>query len=502
VDAIDHGKAVLSAILPRNGDGGRRDLLDVALKRLTVEHFLDPQQRVIFQMLDQYLGAAGLVLPRSAVSDMLRGQPPGTALQYETFFDMLLASPPATEDFSWRVDQLRDLAAERQTGEALAQAMEILQRGAHTGKEFVQGHEAARAHAMTRFAEIEYGLRLMEAPAGDMRLEQDEILGDYAHRARSLRTGHGIISTSFPELDRAMGGGFQPSEFGLVVADTNVGKSSLCAHWAWHACTQQGKNVVVFTSETSRTQYRYKIIARHSRWLASCWASQPGWEWLADQYPQGLDTRLMRQGKLYGRGLEFLTATLGDFGSAPSYGRCWVAQVPLGATVGTIAAQFARLSRMFMADLVVVDYAALLRADRKRQSRREELADIAEAIKELARSAFDGRGVTIISPWQANREGSKAAKDRGYYTTSDLAETAGASSVSDAIFGLVEAGPDDSHGRRVPLNLGVVKLRDGERLRAPIELEADYATACYSLRSHTGPEAALADLGGLGEAPA
>ena len=39
----------------------------------------------------------------------------------------------------------------------------------------------------------------------------------------------------------------------------------MCCQFAWHAVTQQGRNVVIFTSETLRSQVRFRILARHSR---------------------------------------------------------------------------------------------------------------------------------------------------------------------------------------------------------------------------------------------
>jgi len=466
LDAVDLGKYLLSAILPRNGDAGSKDLLERALRLISPEHFADPQQRMMFQMLDWWLANVGTVLPVEHVGTMLRAQPPGVALQYAEYYRMIQQVPGRAEEFGIYVDQLRELAAARMTGEALTQAMQILRGGAQDGEEWLQGHGPAREHILSRLADVERALHLQEAPEGDIGLEAQDFLAEYSRRAEQSRRGHGVISTGLEDLDRALGGGIQPGELALVAAGSNIGKSTLCADWAWRACVKQGRNVVIFTSETNRIQFRNKIIARHSR------------EWGA-YLPEGLNTRDLRGGTLPPEQLQYLQPVVQHFADTPGHGRCWIAQVPRGATMGTLEARLSRISKMFPADLVIIDYLMLLRSDRKRQSRREELSEIVVQAKEMATGYLEGRGVPVVSPWQMNREGNKQARDvRGFYSLDDLAETAEASCTADLILGILPDGDDTSGGRQAPLKIGTVKVRDGEKLRNQIRLTADYAT-CY-----------------------
>src|SRR6516164_3655874 len=84
---------------------------------------------------------------------------------------------------------------------------------------------------------------------------------------------------------------------------TAAGKTSLAVDWIWRACVQQGKNVVVFTSETNRLQVRTKIIARHSRHL---YAGD-------SRLPEGLNTKDLRGGNLPDDKTEFLRYTVNHF---------------------------------------------------------------------------------------------------------------------------------------------------------------------------------------------
>ena len=488
MDAVDHGKHLLAAILPVNGDGGRKELLELALRQVSPEHFADPQQRLLFQMMEWYLENTGTVLPLAAIGDYLRSFPPGTAMQYEEYYRSVQLLGTSPEKFGYHAEQLRELAAERLTAEAFAQGMEILRHGAQDGQDWLKGHAAAREHVLSSLSEVERTLHLQVAPEGDVRAEAMDVMAEYGRRHEQRKLGHAVIRTGLAELDEALGGGMQRGELVLVAGGTNVGKTSLAVDWIWRACVQQGKNVVVFTSETNRLQVRTKIIARHSRHL---YAGD-------SRLPEGLNTKDLRGGNLPDDKTEFLRYTVNHFAESPSHGRCWVAQVPRGATIATLDARLSRISRMFPADLVVVDYLMLLRSDRKRQSRREELSEIVIAAKEMATGYMDGRGVPLVSPWQMNREGVKnAGTTRDRFTTEDLAETAEASCTADIILGLLPDGIEEAgkHGRETPVKIGTVKVRDGERLRDQMRLIVDYAT-CYFQPRQSGGDALAMDFGG------
>jgi len=486
LDAVDLGKRLLAAILPQNGDAGNKELLEQALRQVSPEHFADPQQRMLFQMLEWWLTNVGTVLPVDYVGSYFRDSPPGVALQHTEYYRMVQAEPGRPEEFGHYVEQLRELAATRMTGEALTQGMQVLRGGAQDGEEWLQGHAAAREHVLARFAEVEHALRLQESPEGDVRNEAQEFMAEYNHRAEQSRRGYGVIHTGLADLDEALGGGIQPGELVLVAAGSNVGKSTMCADWAWRACVEQGLNVVIFTSETNRIQFRNKIIARHSR----LWGSH---------LPSGLDTRDLRAGKIPQEHVQYLASVVKHFADTPSHGRCWIAQVPRGATIGTLEARLARVSKMFPAHLVIIDYLMLLRSDRKRQSRREELSEIVVQAKEMATGYQDGRGVSLVSPWQMNREGNKQARDvRGFYSLDDLAETAEASCTADVILGLLPDGDDDSLGRAAPLKVGTVKVRDGAKLRNQIHLKVDYGTCLFRLNDDTAQQAQAMQALGAG----
>lgn len=486
MDALDHGKTVLGTVLGLRS----RAALDEALRHLTAAHFTDTVQRALWTMCERYLDMTGGVLTRSAVEDGLRDAAPGTSLMYCTYFDTLLdfsVSPDRSglAEFRWSVQQLRELAAERMTGETLTMAMEILQRGVRDGRKEWQGHSDARQWLLGRLAEVDRELHQADAPEGDMRIEGAQVLEEYGVRkGHVLRGTSGSIGTSVPDLDKLLGGGLERGELDLIAAWTSAGKTSFIVQLAWHAAAIQGKNVVFFTTETLRPQVRVKILARHSR---------------LDKFGlrSGLNSRDIKAGTLTPAAEQALQAVTADFSQIA--GRLYVAQVPRGATISVVESRLARITRDWPADLVILDSIQLLKAETARRSLWEESSLTLKDAKSMAATYMDGRGVPVVSPWQVSKEARKQALERGFYIVSDLAETAEAGTISDLVFSLL-APPEFTGGRDVVIQLSVLKNRDGEarfgRDRG-ITLDSDYATSCFTARSgNTG--AGLLDMGSLG----
>lgn len=481
-DATDHGKVVLSAILR-----GRKDLLQLSLRHLQPDHFPDHVQRGLFEMCERYLDVTAEILPTAALGDILRArnQPPGTVLQYEEYYSFLVAMEPTEADFRWSLEQLRELAAEKTTGEVITQSMEVLRTGRTEGKKTYLGHKDARAWLMGHLASIERDLHQSDAPEGDMRTELKEIAAEYAAREAAAISGAAFIQTSVPELDEALGGGLSNGELALVAGFTTSGKTSLCVQMAWHACVHQGKNVVIFTSETLRSQIRVKIIARHSR--------EPQFG-----LPEGLNSKLIKGGLLDVPGKHALVAVLNDWSSNSAYGRCYVAQVPRGATMSTIEARSRRLATMWPADLFIMDYLQLLRTDERYSSDREAQSRVIKDAKEFAATYQDGRGVPFVSPWQMSRKAREDARGGNGYSLSGLSDTHEAAATPDNILSLLE--PDDyPGGRKVQLKAQVLKGRDGER-GSEIPLDVDYATSYFAAGSQGAYGALLGlEAEGMGE---
>jgi replicative DNA helicase len=372
------------------------------------------------------------------------------------------------------VQQLKDLAADRATGEALAQGMEILRRGVRDDRgEELRGHTDARAHVMAALAVIERDAATDVAPEGDIRNEVSDVLASYA-KAKQHRIAGAVpgILSGLPELDDRLDGGLNDGELATIAGWTSTGKTAWCCQTAWDAATQQGRNVVYFTIETLRAQVRYKLIARHS-----C-LPQFG-------LARGLNSKDLRSGHLDAAGESAFAEVLKDFSTNSSYGRLHVAQVPRLGTLSAIESRLAAIRRQFRPDLVVIDYLQLLRPDkvRRESAEREDMSGILKAAKNFCTES----GTPILSPWQINREGRRGMREAGGYNLLHMAGTAEAANTPDVILTLVDQDLDTSRGRSAALDLTVLKNRDGEK-GVTMQLTADFATSRFVTRGSVTAE--------------
>jgi replicative DNA helicase len=457
--ALDHSKVVLGGVFPDNVE-----FADRAISQLTDVHFPDAHYRTLFLLMERILESYGSVLKRQQLEDILSSQKvdAGKVALYLETYDALSAANVSMEDFRWSVDQLKELAAERNTAEAITKGMEILNRGIQNDKgEELLGHQAARAHVLEQFADIDRELAKQDSPEGDAREEYDEILEEINYPKSVEGIKFGITA-----LDNVVGGA-HPGELNLIVGYTNSGKSMLAsAQLPWSAAIEQGKNVVILTTETLRPQIRRRLLCRHSRHAMF-------------GLPKGINSRDLKKGKdfLPADQLKVLPDIIDDFTKNPNYGKLVIVQVPRNATITSCENRVLRYQRDFQVDLVVVDSINLLRADRRYPSKREELASMLIEAKQFATTFDNGRGVPVYSPWQANRESWKEAQEKGFYNSSALAETHEASASSDTIVTILE--PMGDVAREVMMKVQVPKHRDGEKASA-MDISVDYATAFWS----------------------
>lgn len=461
--AEEHAVKVLSAIVPN-----RRDLLERALRQLQPAHFTERIHATLFQFLVRYFENTGGVLPLSALEDILRGKvDSGQAQLYLETYQLFEDTTVEDHEFVWSIQELRELATTKATAEAITEAMEILRQGKtlDTG-EVLQGQEMARQRLLESFTAIDRDLAVQEAPEGDMRTERTEMLSDYAERKQQRLNGTaGGVLFGIADVDAKVGG-MQPGELILAAGYSSDGKTTLCTQTAWSAAIEQGKNVIFFTTETTRVQVRRKLIARHS---------------VLPQFnlPQGLNNKDLKSGTLGVPDEEKLQEVLLDLERNPSYGKLIIAQVPRSSSISYLEQRLYSYQRQFNVDLVVIDYLALLSSDRRRQTSREELASIMKEAKLVATTFNDGIGVPIMSPWQVSRAARENAEKVGAYSSASLSETAEATNSADIIISLL--APTENTERLTEVVMQILKNRDGETANGLVTA-VDYATSYFTSR--------------------
>lgn len=475
-DANAHGRVVLATIV---AGGGSVRALDYAAERLVTPElfFADTVQLKLFLLLERYRRQAGGIMSREVLSDLLRGRKPGTVQMYEEAYDGFAETLPEEHQFRHSVDQLRELAADRATGEAFALGRQIL---AASEAEPVKlddgralwGHLEARAYVQAALADAEQLGAESDTPVTDVARDGDEVMAAYARAKEMRRSGKRIgVAFGMPRLDSYLGGGVG-NGLALVVAGTTVGKSSLCVQAAWYNAVIEGRNVLVFTTEQHCHEVRLKLVARHSRLPKFSLA-------------QGLDTARMRGGWLNEEEERILAWVLDDLKTTGGYGSIEVVQMPEHCTVPMWTGRAESMGRRRRPDLMVFDYLQLCDpAQRTRDNKEHEnQSGIVKASHRWGQTAFHGIGVPLISPWQANQGGSQALRGGGggFSLDTHMSQSSEAAKTAGTVITLAAPEEDTSRGRAAPLVLTVEKNRDYAR-GGRFQVVADYATSHFSDR--------------------
>ena len=242
--------------------------------------------------------------------------------------------------------------------------------------------------------------------------------------ARYSQTYRKTIPTGVPELDQKMilNGGLGAGELGFVVAATGVGKTHCLIHFG-AAAIKIGKNVVHYTFELNERM----VGIRYDSHLTDI----PSLE-------------------CYDRQDEIQKYFKDNTGTL---GRLIVKYFPTGqASCETLRAHIEKLhNKGFIPDMVVVDYAGIMRSTEKETDMlRLKLKQVCEDLRLFA-------GDTQLPVWtaiQSNREGSTA----DVIDLTNLAESYGQAHVADFVLGLSRQSAQKSTGFG---NIFIAKNRAG-----------------------------------------
>jgi hypothetical protein len=431
----------------------------------------------MFVLLQRYADKTGGIVTRDALGDLLREQKPGVAQMYGEAYDALTAFMPDKPQFLHSVGQLRELAAGRLTGDALAMGMLIMREGSRLddGTELL-GHADARSYVLGAFADAERAAGAQDSPEGEVDADGDVVLRSYA-LAKQLRLAGQVPGVMFglPSLDAHLAGGLGNGELALVAAWTTAGKSSFCVQVAWYNAVKCGKNVIIFTTEQLRRSLVVKIIARHSM--------DPKFG-----LRRGLDTAAIRAGRLSDDEEKILAWVTDDL-KGGGYGHLNIVQMPEMCTISVMASRAAAIARQTPPDLCIADYLQLFAPDKaKRDSRdHEDQSGVLKQAQRWATTFRNGQGVPLISPWQTSKEGRRSLKTSGGYSLEDLSATSEAGKTPGMVLALADREDDTTGGRAAPLELTVLKNRDGPRGRR-FSLTADFATCHFADRDDSAEE--------------
>jgi hypothetical protein len=189
--------------------------------------------------------------------------------------------------------------------------------------------------------------------------------------SRSTRVETKRISSGWAPLDKVLNGGWERKTIGTFIAPTGAGKSMFLVN-AGAAAVENGFNVVYTTLEMAD----YKIGLRF------------------DSYYSGVELNHIHNH----------AAKVEEAAKARAKGRLFIKEFPTkAATVQSVRSYLQRLQAIhnFTPDLILVDYADLLRGSRGYSDKRYELEGNYEELRALA-GEFDA---VVLTADQTNRSG-------------------------------------------------------------------------------------------------
>lgn len=252
------------------------------------------------------------------------------------------------------------------------------------------------------------------------------------HQRQGMLTG---ISTGFPDLDK-LTSGLHAGEMIVIAARPSMGKTSLAMNVAEHVVIEQKLPVGVFSLEMTAESLVLRMLCSRAR----------------------VNLRDIREGFLAERDFPKLTGAAGKLSNAPLF----IDDTP-GLSILQLRARARRMVQQHEIKLFVVDYLQLLHSTARRvDNRQQEIADISNGIKALAKEL----GVPVIVLSQLNREVEKEKNRKP--RLSDLRESGAIEQDADLVALLYKpnGGDDDDGNAReeqdaVPVNLLIAKQRNG-----------------------------------------
>jgi replicative DNA helicase len=250
------------------------------------------------------------------------------------------------------------------------------------------------------------------------------------HQRQGMLTG---IGTGFLDLDK-MTSGLHNGEMVVIAARPSMGKTSLAMNIAEHVAIDLRLPVGVFSLEMTAESLVLRMLCSRSR----------------------VNLRNIRDGFLAERDFPKLTGAAGKLANAPLF-----IDDTSGLSILQLRAKARRMAQQYGVKLFVVDYLQLLHSTARRaENRQQEIADISNGIKALAKELK----VPVIVLSQLNREleREKNRKPR----LSDLRESGAIEQDADLVALLYKpsSGDDEDGGQEqdaVPVNLLIAKQRNG-----------------------------------------
>ncbi|MBU1122938.1 MAG: replicative DNA helicase [Candidatus Omnitrophica bacterium] len=238
------------------------------------------------------------------------------------------------------------------------------------------------------------------------------------------------IPTGFKDFDLKTAG-LQKGDLMIAAGRPSMGKSAFVTSIAEHVAVEEKIPVVIFSLEMSKEQLMQRFLCSQAK----------------------VDIHKLRTGFLAPSEWPILTSAAGRLSEAPIF----IDDTP-AINVFELRAKARRLKAHYDIQLVVVDYLQLIRGSRKGDSRQQEISDISQSLKALAKEL----SVPVIAISQLSRAVESRSDHRPML--SDLRESGAIEQDADLVVLLLR----EEYYNPTPENKGMAELIIAKQRNGPV----------------------------------
>ena len=170
------------------------------------------------------------------------------------------------------------------------------------------------------------------------------------------------VPTGLTDLDGRLGG-LHKSDLIIIAGRPSMGKTALATNIAFNAAKKiqednKKSSIAFFSLEMSSEQLSTRIISEQSR----------------------IKSNDIRRGKISEEQFDKFIETSKNISELPLY----IDETP-AISIAALSNRARRIKRLFGLDLIVIDYIQLMRASRTRDGRVQEISEITQGLKALAK---------------------------------------------------------------------------------------------------------------------
>jgi len=379
---------------------------------ITPDCFYDSAHKLIFEAaLDLYEERTPVDL--ITISERLKKKKALTKVGGRSYLSKLVNSVPTSAHVASYARIIKDLHTKRELISAAAMINEA------AFNEELEAQDALDKAEQEIFSLSQRHLKQIPTSLREALAESFDRLDELQKASSGLRG----VPSGFTDLDNFLAG-FQPSNLIILAARPGIGKTALSLNIARHVSVEEKLPVCFFSLEMSREELVDRLLIRQA----------------------DIDAWKMKTGQLNEDDLSSLSEAMGVLAEAPLF----IDDTP-AQSILDMRTKARRLQIEEGLKLIVVDYLQLMRSHRQWDSRVQEVSEISQGLKNLARELK----VPVLALSQLSRavEARGAARPR----LADLRESGSIEQDSDVVMFLYR---EDEDNREV-VTCEIAKHRNG-----------------------------------------